>query len=154
MRIYVRVMFLASGVLVALASLGCGSGSTTPPPVGAVASTGNPLVAQYSLSHFDSGLSAWVEFGTDTTYGRQTSVMTSSSTGLAIQNLSILVAGMKPKTTYHMRAHATWPAVRGSIKTKPSRQEPYQLHISRRNSPSPRLLPRVRQHQAWNCSAL
>lgn len=109
MRIYVRVMFLASGVLVALASLGCGSGSTTPPPVGAVASTGNPLVAQYSLSHFDSGLSAWVEFGTDTTYGRQTSVMTSSSTGLAIQNLSILVAGMKPKTTYHMRAHATWP---------------------------------------------
>ena len=34
MRIYVRVMFLASGVLVALASLGCGSGSMMPPPEG------------------------------------------------------------------------------------------------------------------------
>lgn len=108
MRIYVRVGLFALGVLFTLASLGCGSGSPTPPPVGSVAATNNPLVAQYSLSHFDSGLSAFVEFGTDTNYGRQTSAVSSTSTGLAIQNLSILVAGMKPKTTYHMRAHATW----------------------------------------------
>jgi arylsulfate sulfotransferase len=108
MRIYVRVAFFAVGALLTLASLGCGSGSTTPPPTGGVAPTTNPLVAQYSLTHFDSGLSAWVEFGPDTNYGRQTSAATSTSTGLAIQNLSILVAGMKPKTTYHMRAHATW----------------------------------------------
>ena len=91
-----------------LAALGCGSGSPTPPPAGAVAASTHPLVAQYTVSHFDSGLSAWVEFGTDTNYGRQTSVTTSSSTGLAIQNVNVLVAGMLPKTTYHMRAHASW----------------------------------------------
>ena len=91
-----------------LAALGCGSGSSTPPPAGAVAASTHPLVAQYTVSHFDSGLSAWVEFGTDTNYGRQTSVTTSSSTGLAIQNVNVLVAGMLPKTTYHMRAHASW----------------------------------------------
>lgn len=109
MNIHVRISILASGILVTLISLGCGSSGTTPPPVGAVVSTGNPLVAQYSLTHFDSGLSAYVEFGTDTNYGRQTSVATSSSSGLSVQSVTILVAGMKQKTTYHMRAHATWP---------------------------------------------
>jgi arylsulfate sulfotransferase len=95
-------------IMVILASVGCGSGGSTPPPVGAVAASTHPLVAQYSVSHFDSGLSAWVEFGTDTNYGRQTSVATGSSGSLAIQKLNILVAGMLPQTTYHMRAHASW----------------------------------------------
>lgn len=98
-----------STILLTLASLGCGSGNTTSPPVGAVGASAHPLVAQYNISHFDSGLTAWVEFGTDTKYGRQTSAMTSSSaTSLAAQKLNILVAGMKPQTTYHMRAHASW----------------------------------------------
>jgi arylsulfate sulfotransferase len=108
MKISPRILACCSSLLT-LASLGCGSGSTTPPPVSAVAASAHPLVAQYSISHFDSGMSAWVEFGTDTHYGRQTSVMQSSSvTALATQKLNILVAGMKPQTTYHMRAHASW----------------------------------------------
>ena len=92
------------------ALLGCGGGggSSAPTPLAAVAPTANPLVAQYSISHFHSGLNAWVEFGPDTTYGRQTSVMTSAVTTPGGQVLNILVAGMKAQTTYHMRAHVTW----------------------------------------------
>ena len=109
MKIQWGGVYLSVPLLLTLASLGCGSSNVTPQPVSAVVATAHPLVAQYGLSHFDSGLSAWVEFGPDTNYGRQTSVMTSSSgAALGIQKLNILVAGMKPKTTYHMRAHATW----------------------------------------------
>lgn len=71
--------------------------------------TAHPLVAKYSIRDFHSGLTAWVEFGTDTTYGRQTSIFTNSVTTPDSQVLNILVAGMLPHTTYHMRAHASWP---------------------------------------------
>ena len=96
-------------ILFTLGSVGCGSGNFTP-PVTVISPTAHPLVAQYSLRHFHSGLTAWVEFGTDTTYGRQTSVMTDadSVTLSGGQVLNILVAGMKPQTTYHMRAHVDW----------------------------------------------
>lgn len=90
-----------------LTSVGCGSGNFTPLPPSSVAATSNPLVAQYSLHHFRRGMSAWVEFGTDTTYGRQTSVTTAPVTPPFDQTVNILVAGMKPQTTYHMRAHVT-----------------------------------------------
>ncbi len=70
--------------------------------------TSNPLVAQYSIRHFHAGLTAWVEFGTDAKYGRQTSTMTSSVTTADGLALNILVAGMRPQTTYHMRAHVDW----------------------------------------------
>lgn len=109
MRISRVMVCLGVAILTTLAGVGCGSGSSTKLPTGAVAATTHPLVAQYTISHFDSGLSAWVEFGTDTNYGRQTSAVTSSSSGLALQKLNILVAGMLPQTTYHMRAHASWP---------------------------------------------
>lgn len=99
------VLGLSTCILVTLASLGCGSGNDSP-PLTAVSQTSNPLVAQYSIRHFPAGLTAWVEFGLDTTYGRQTSVMTSSA-ATAVEGLNILVAGMKPQTTYHMRAHVT-----------------------------------------------
>jgi arylsulfate sulfotransferase len=95
-------------MIASLASLGCGSGNYTP-PFTAVSATAHPLVAQYSIRHFHQGLTAWVEFGTDTTYGRQTSVMTNSVTTPGGQTLNILVAGMIPQTTYHMRAHVDWP---------------------------------------------
>ncbi len=95
-------------LLVTLASMGCGSGDPAAAPLTAVAPTANPLVAQYSISNFHSGLNAWVEFGPDTTYGRQTFSMTSSVTTPGGKVLNILVAGMKPQTTYHMRAHVTW----------------------------------------------
>ena len=107
-----RGAFCSSVVfLFTFASLGCGTGGSSPSsptPLGAVAPTASPLVAQYTISHFHSGLNAWVEFGTDTTYGRQTSVVTDSVTTPGGKALNILVAGMKPQTTYHMRAHVTW----------------------------------------------
>ena len=52
-------------------------------------------------------MTAWVEFGTDTSYGRQTSVTTASGSTEFGETITILVAGMKPQTTYHMRAHVT-----------------------------------------------
>lgn len=94
-------------ILLAVVSFGCASGKSTLPSFTAVAATSHPLVAQYSIQFIRPELTAWVEFGTDTTYGRQTSTMTSSSDG---QTLNILVAGMKAKTTYHMRAHIDGPA--------------------------------------------
>jgi arylsulfate sulfotransferase len=101
------VVCLSIAMTITLASLGCGSGNFTP-PLTAVAATSNSLVAQYNIRHFHQGLTAWVEFGPDTSYGRQTSVMTNSVTTPGGQSLSILVAGMKPQTTYHMRAHVDW----------------------------------------------
>jgi arylsulfate sulfotransferase len=110
MKIPVRVLIASIGFVVTLASLGCGSSTTTPPPVGTVAASTHPLVAQYDVMHYDSEMSAWVEFGTDTNYGRQTSVVTGSSPDKKVSNhkVSILVAGMKPQTSYHMRAHVKW----------------------------------------------
>jgi len=100
------VLCLSVVIILTLASLGCGSGNFTP-PLAAVAPTSHPLVAEYRLQA-QLGVSAWVEFGTDTNYGRQTSIVTNSGTTPGLHPLSILVAGMKPQTTYHMRAHATW----------------------------------------------
>jgi arylsulfate sulfotransferase len=100
-------MCLSACILFALASVGCGSGNFTP-PITAVSATSHPLVARYSIRHFHQGLTAWVEFGTDTSYGRQTSVMTNSVTTPGGQALNILVAGMIPQATYHMRAHVEW----------------------------------------------
>jgi arylsulfate sulfotransferase len=97
---------LSALIVIMLASFGCGSGNYTPPRT-LVAATSNPLVASYNIRHFQT-LTAWVEFGTDTTYGRKTSVVTDSVTVPDGQILSILVAGMKPQTTYHMRAHVDW----------------------------------------------
>lgn len=87
-----------------LISGGCATSTFTPFETG-VKPTANPLVAQYSVRHYRPGFSAWVEFGTDTTYGRKTSVVSDSSgvPGGAVVN--VLVAGMRPQTTYHMRAH-------------------------------------------------
>jgi hypothetical protein len=80
--------------------LACGAGSSSSGPTTKIAATANPLVAQYSIAGTQANVSAWAEFGTDTTYGRQTSITTGGE-----QPPSLLVAGMKPSTTYHMRAH-------------------------------------------------
>ena len=103
LRVYAIILFT-------LASVGCGS-SNFKPPLTVITPTSHPLVAQYSLHNFHSGLTAWVEFGPTTTYGRQTSVMTDAGSVTVSgggQVLNILVAGMQPKTTYHMRAHVDW----------------------------------------------
>ena len=72
-----------------------------------IAATANPLVAQYSI-RYRRGLSAWVEFGTDTNYGRKTSIVNDTATAPGAHTITVLVAGMKAQTTYHMRAHVDW----------------------------------------------
>lgn len=101
------VICLFLGVLL-VAMLGCATSSYVPNET-AVMPTANPLVAQYSVRRYHSGFSVWVEFGTDTNYGRQTSVVNDSISvsGGAVAN--VLVAGMRPQTTYHMRAHIDSP---------------------------------------------
>jgi arylsulfate sulfotransferase len=97
--------FILAAALLLLLSTGCATGS----PGTSLSATAHPLVAQYSIGSSHSGLTAWVEFGTDTTYGRQTSTFSSSEASADSHVLNILVAGMLPETTYHMRAHVNWP---------------------------------------------
>jgi arylsulfate sulfotransferase len=109
-----RACLFGMVVSMCLVSLGCGSGdpksqfsyASLGNPTGSVAATQHPLVAQYNLVLPQFGSTAWVEFGTDTNYGKQTSV-TAPSTGFG-QSAPILVAGMKQMATYHMRAHVNW----------------------------------------------
>jgi arylsulfate sulfotransferase len=99
-----RLSICAAISALSLASVGCGTSDSSTPAT-AVASTGNPLVAQYTILSSHKGSSAWVEFGPDTNYGRQTSVTANNS---PVQPLKILVAGMMAQSTYHMRAHVNW----------------------------------------------
>ena len=83
--------------------LACGSTnnrSSIDSPAASVSLTKNPLVAKYVVSSQKGG-TARVEFGTDTSYGRQTAWYSVPPDGTGIV---ILVAGMKASTTYHMRA--------------------------------------------------
>jgi arylsulfate sulfotransferase len=99
-----RQVLRLAWVLPILASFGCGSGgSASPAPVTTLAATSNPLVAQYTITPYGANVTGWIEFGADTTYGRQTS--TTAPTAETLDPLTILVAGMKSNTTYHMRAH-------------------------------------------------
>jgi len=67
-------------------------------------STGaNPLVAQYSVSA-PAGSSVAVQFGPDTNYGFTTSETTVPDGATSV---TVLVAGMKADSTYHMRAVTT-----------------------------------------------
>jgi hypothetical protein len=65
-----------------------------------ISTTGNPLVANYSLNA-PAGSSVRVQFGLDTAYGYWTSTVAAPAGGGPV---SILVAGMFASTTYHMRA--------------------------------------------------
>lgn len=105
-----RLQVILSSLLgiVLLTCVSCGTSSSIP-YLGAVTPTANPLVAQYSVRHYHSGFSVWVEFGTDTNYGRQTSVVTDSTSVAGGSAVNVLVAGMLPETTYHMRAHVDSP---------------------------------------------
>ena len=72
---------------------------------GTVSTTNNPMVAQYSMMVPDGG-SAKVEFGPDTSYGRDTWTRNAPSGGGPV---NILVAGMRMSSTYHMRAVVDLP---------------------------------------------
>ena len=69
-------------------------------PVGTVTKTNNPQVALYTMTLPFPG-SIVVDFGPDTTYGLST---WSQSTTVAGGQISMLVAGMRANTTYHMQA--------------------------------------------------
>ncbi len=70
---------------------------------GTVSLTQHPLVAQYQLLLPQDG-GVVVEFGTDTTYGRRTGSVSPPAGGGAV---TVLVAGMRAATAYHMRARIT-----------------------------------------------
>jgi hypothetical protein len=71
---------------------------------GTVVATGNPLVAQYTIST-PAPATVEVEFGQDLGYGFITSPQATSPAGGAV---SVLIAGMKQNTLYHMRAVVTY----------------------------------------------
>jgi arylsulfate sulfotransferase len=70
------------------------------PIPGSVASTGNPLVASYSIPA-PQGASVEVQFGASTNYGLNTWAQPAPEDGGAV---TILVAGMRASSTYHMQA--------------------------------------------------
>lgn len=74
----------------------CGSG-------GPVNHSNNPLVAQYDVNA-PAGSTVAIQFGTDTNYGQQTWAQAAPASG---GNMTMLVAGMKQSTEYHMRAVTT-----------------------------------------------
>lgn len=90
------------------ALLGCATSNYTP-FVTAVTPTTHPLVAQYSVRHYHAGFTVWVEYGLDTNYGRQTAPVTNSAAVQGGAEVDVLVAGMLPNSTYHMRAHVDSP---------------------------------------------
>lgn len=104
-RLLILSFFTASAIFM----VSCGNRDPNAPlpelSSGSVAATANPLVAQYTISPAQAA-SVYVEFGTDTRYALQTSAQQTPSGG---GKVSILVAGMKQNTTYHMRAVVTYP---------------------------------------------
>src|SRR5215472_10300888 len=74
-----------------------------------VTPTSHPLVAKFTIM-IPSKSAVVVEFGSDTNYGWNTSPVPAPPNGGSV---SILVAGMKAQTVYHMRAriqlsHGKW----------------------------------------------
>jgi arylsulfate sulfotransferase len=67
---------------------------------GTVSPTANPLVASYSIT-IPQGASVQVQFGPDANYGLATSFQPAPDAG---GNVTVLVAGMRASSTYHMRA--------------------------------------------------
>jgi arylsulfate sulfotransferase len=101
-----KSLVLGLGILSELCTSGCGSGSSVPGnPETTIAASENPLVAKYQVRVFGPA-TIWVEFGADTSYGRRTSEI--AATGRYSNTATVLVAGMKANTTYHMRGHVAW----------------------------------------------
>ena len=80
-------------------TLACGGAINNSGVHSSLKGTANPLVAQVTVSSGCMGQSM-VEFGPDTTYGRSTSWTPVPG---KYQPVTILVAGMRASTTYHMR---------------------------------------------------
>jgi arylsulfate sulfotransferase len=102
-----------------------------------VANTNHPLVAEVKFSAPCQG-EAMVEFGPDTSYGRNTAWYPVSP---AAQPSSILVAGMRATTTYHMQAQVTCSSSRFvsrdfSFTTGPLPANPFPTFRVSRPNPS------------------
>ncbi len=116
----------------------CGGGTSSPAPSAtSISATNNPLVAQYSLTSTCAG-QAMVEFGPDTNYGRTTAWYPTPG-NIGGQTVSILVAGMKASTVYHMRSQfqcfgQTYTSADQTFKTGPLPSSPFpSLQVSRPN---------------------
>lgn len=70
-----------------------------------ISPTSHPLVAKYTIT-LVKGVKVTVEFGLTTAYGRATAPVPAPFGGGTV---SILIAGMKASTTYHVRARIQWP---------------------------------------------
>jgi len=70
-----------------------------------ISPTSHPLVAKYTITLVE-GVKVTVQFGLTTAYGRTTTPVQSPPGGGPV---SILIAGMKASTTYHVRARIQWP---------------------------------------------
>ncbi len=108
MRYHSRLWFLFAIASIALCAVtvGCGANLHYVPGVQfkAIKTTNNPLVGQYTLlTALGCPGQVMVEFGPDTSYGRRTAWYPVPASS---QTTTILVAGMKASTTYHMRAQA------------------------------------------------
>ncbi len=116
----------------------CGLGGSSAPTATSIASTSNPLVAQYSLTSACIG-TAMVEFGLDTNYGRSTAWYPTPGARVAAGTVNILVAGMKASTLYHMRSQFkcfgnTYTSADQTFKTGALPSTPFPaLQVSRPN---------------------
>ena len=106
-----RLGILSLLVLYLLATAACGGGAAGSKesalyelPSGTVSATSNPLVAQYTISAPAQATVA-VQFGPSLSYGFQTSAQASVAGG---GDVTVLVAGMKQNTLYHMQAMVTY----------------------------------------------
>ena len=139
-----RIICLTFTSTLIFSMLACGGAVDAPPSKLLISSvvmpTQNSLVAQYRVV-LSSAAQVSVEFGPTTSYGRETSVKTSMTEGA----VDLLVAGMKPSTTYHMRAVVTSATETeydsdqtfqtGSIPTAPMPQ--YEYTVTPGQQPTP-----------------
>jgi arylsulfate sulfotransferase len=105
-----------------------------------IASTQNPLVAQYSVTTaLGCSGQVMVEFGPDTSYGRNTAWYPVPASS---QTTTILVAGMRASSVYHMRAAAgcgnvaTFTSVDATFKTGALPPLPFPTLTVTRPNPS------------------
>lgn len=81
------------------------SNPNAPISSGSVSGTGNPQVASYAVTLPKAG-NVSVEFGPDVSYGFSTFQQHTPATGSP--EVTLLVAGMKANSTYHMRAKVAY----------------------------------------------
>ncbi|MFY9908389.1 MAG: aryl-sulfate sulfotransferase [Candidatus Sulfotelmatobacter sp.] len=111
----VRALLTAALLILCCLMAGCGAGSIPALADGSITSTQNPLVAVYTVAAACPG-QVMVEFGPTTSYGRTTPWSPINGNE---DSTSVLVAGMRASTTYHMRAQVR--CSNGATSTSPDK---------------------------------